>query len=71
MFGTVGATKNRSISFHAVADDSALAMLAPRRECVNRTFEAVKRVPLARHGDLKRLVVVVPANFANAHRISP
>ena len=45
-------------------------MIAGRRECVNGAFEAVERVRLAAHRDLKRLVVVVAAGFALTHDVT-
>src|SRR5262245_17909740 len=42
-------------------------MLAGRRERMDRAFEAVERVALARQHDLERLVVIVTADFASRH----
>jgi hypothetical protein len=50
-----------------VPDDPAMAVRANRRECVDRAFEAIKSVALAGNDYLKRLVIVIFANFAFRH----
>lgn len=51
----------------AVTDNPDAAMRAGRCQCVDRAFEAVERVGLATLDYLKRLVVIVPAGFADCH----
>ena len=53
--------------FKAVTDDAGSTMLTGRSQGVDRTFETVKRVRLAIHDDLERLVVVVAASLARGH----
>jgi len=53
-----------------VSDDADTAMIAGRRERVNGAFEAVERMRLAVHRDLKRLVVVIAASFARSHNVT-
>src|SRR5215831_3671548 len=65
--GTVRATKHSVSYFYSVPDDSARAMAAGRRECLNCALEAVKRMPLPTHLYFKTLVVFIPANFAPCH----
>jgi hypothetical protein len=71
MLGTMGATKHRPIGFDAVPNYSAIAVLAVWRQGVNCTFKAIERVAFARDRDLERFVVVIPTNFAAAHRVTP
>jgi hypothetical protein len=61
------ATKDLSIGFHAVADHPALAVRANRRERVDCALKAVEGVMLASDDDLKRLVIIIFANFASSH----
>src|SRR5215471_15015455 len=65
--GTVRATKHSVSYFYSVPEDSARAMAAGRRECLNCALEAVKRMSLPPHLYFKTLVVVIPANFARCH----
>ncbi len=62
------AAEDHSFFFHAMTQDLGAAMRAGRRELVDRAFEAVERVALAVHDDLKRFVIVVSAGFASGHR---
>src|SRR5437763_1731665 len=52
----------------AVSDHRAAAVLAPRRQGVDRAFEAVEHVARARDRDLNRLVVLVAADLTGRHR---
>lgn len=61
------AAKDLSIGFHAVADDTAVAVRANWRQCMDCAFEAIKRVMLVANDHLKRFVVVIFANFAFSH----
>ena len=48
-------------------NDLTSAMVADRRQLVNRAFKTVKDVPTARRDDLKGFVVIVPAHCAFCH----
>jgi hypothetical protein len=61
------AAKDLSIGFHAVADHPALAVRANRRERVDCALKAVEGVMLASDDYLKRLVIIIFANFACSH----
>jgi hypothetical protein len=61
------ATKDLSIGFHAMADHPALAVRANRRERVDCALKAVEGVMLAGNDYLKRLVIIIFANFACSH----
>ena len=60
-------TENFSVRFDAVADNTAVAVGANRRQRVDRALEAVESVTLSAHDDFKRLVLFVLANFACRH----
>ena len=64
---TVDAAEDLSVCFDTVADDSAVAVRANRRQRVDCAFEAIEGVTLSAHNDFKRLVVFVFANFAYWH----
>jgi hypothetical protein len=53
--------------FHALADDGHFAVIATRREHLNRTLERVERVRRPANGDFKRFVVGVAARLAGFH----
>jgi hypothetical protein len=61
------ATEDLSIGFHAVSHDPAVAMGAHRRQCMDRTFEAIERVTLSGNNHLERFVIFILANFACSH----
>ena len=61
------AAKEGALLLEAVTDNPDAAMRAGRRQCMDRAFEAVERVGLATLDHLKRLVVIVPAGFADCH----
>jgi hypothetical protein len=63
----VDTTEDLSVRLDAVADDTAVAVRANRRQRMDRTFEAVESVTLSAHDDFKRLVIFVLANFACRH----
>jgi len=69
-FGAMDAAINLVTSFDAVTDYLAIAVGTGRRQHVNRAFEAVKGLPLSGRDNLKRLVVIVPANIAFSHNVS-
>src|SRR5437660_6388254 len=65
------AAKACPVRFDPVPEDPAAAMIARRRQRLDGAFEAVKRMRLAVHDDVERLVVVVPAGFALWHGSAP
>jgi hypothetical protein len=60
-------TENFSVRFDAVADNTAVAVGANRRERMDCALEAIKDVALSADDNFKRLVIFVPANFAFSH----
>jgi hypothetical protein len=48
-------------------DYPALAVLTNGCNRLDRTFEAIERMPRTRGNQLKTLVVLIPANFACRH----
>jgi hypothetical protein len=69
-FGAMDATINPATSFHAVADDPAITMRTGWRQHVNRTLETVEGRSFSRRNNLKRFVVIVPADIAPRHSTS-
>jgi hypothetical protein len=63
----VDTTEDFSVRFDAVADDTAIAVWANRRQRVDCALEAVEGVALSAHDNFKRLVIFVLANFACRH----
>ena len=53
-----------------MADDTALAVRAHRRQGMDCALEAIEDVALSAHDDFKRLVIIVLANFAFRHHNS-
>jgi molybdopterin biosynthesis enzyme len=66
-FGAVVAAKERAVLFQPMTDNSDAAGCAVGSERVNGAFEAVVCVPLSFHNDLKCLVVIIAAGFADWH----
>jgi hypothetical protein len=66
--GAVGATIHISGTFDAVADDSAMATGALRRQSLNSTFEAVEKMFFVIYGYGEAFVVVVSTHFTSGHR---
>ena len=60
-------TEDLSIRFDAVADDTTVAVRTHRRQGVDCTLETVKGVTFSAYDHFKRLVIIVPANFAFSH----
>ena len=60
-------TEDFSVRFDAMADDTAAAVWANRRQRVDCALEAIEGVTLTAHDDFERLVIVVLANFACRH----
>jgi hypothetical protein len=69
--GAVLAAEEGAFLFKPVADYVNAAMPASWSECVDRAFEAVKRVGSAVRDHLKGLVVIVSAGFASCHNGLP
>ena len=65
----VGTAVERALSLDTMSDDSALAVRAGWRQCVNRALETVEDVGFSGVNHLKGLVVVVSADFALGHGI--
>ena len=65
----VRAAEERRTGFDAVADDAAAAVIADRRELVDRALEAVEHVPLPGRDHFERQVVVVAADFTLSHGV--
>jgi hypothetical protein len=61
------ATKNVAVVLDPMANHFAAAMLALGRKGVDRTLKRIECVPLSGHGDRKRFVVIVAANFTLRH----
>ena len=66
--GDAGYPSGAGSTVRAVADDHAPAVLALRRELVNRAFETIECAAAARAGHLERFVVIVAAHITLAHR---
>ena len=63
----VRATIERVVSLYTVADYAAAAVIADRREPVNRTLERIKRVALASRDNIEAQFVIVPTHLAFTH----
>jgi hypothetical protein len=63
----VDTTEDFSIRFNAVTDNTAVAVGANWRKRVDCALETIKGVTLSMHDDLKRLVIIVLADFAFRH----
>src|SRR5215469_4180987 len=63
----MGAAKDVSLLFHAMAEYPTATMRAGRRQGVNRAFETVKSMAFARHSYFKSSVVVVSARLTFCH----
>jgi len=51
----------------SMPDDSALAVFTNGRKSLDRTFEAIERMPCAGSYQLKTLIIVITTNFACCH----
>ena len=71
MLGAIGATENRAVLFDAVADYSAAAMGANRRQGIDRALERIKDVLVTVHRYRKSFVILVAAYITLGHRRSP
>src|SRR5262249_29457899 len=65
--GAMLAAEESAFLFEPMADDVDAAVLAGRRQRVDRALEAVEGVGRAVHAHLEGLVVVVAAGFASGH----
>ena len=54
-----------------MTDDLAAAMGADRRKFVDRTFETVENMAVARRHNFEGEIVIITANFAFGHGFSP
>jgi hypothetical protein len=54
-------------NFDAMADHTALAMFANRRNRLNGTLEAVKCMPRSGRDQLESLIVFITTDFASRH----
>ena len=63
----MGTTEKISAGLDTMANNLAVAMIALRRQRVNRAFKAIKIVGDARYYDFQRFVVVITANFTACH----
>jgi len=63
----VRAAEETTADLDSMPDDSALAVLTNRRKSLDRTFEAIERMPCAGSYQLKTLVIVITTNFACCH----
>src|SRR5437870_739431 len=59
------------LGLDSVPKNPAAAMIARRRQRLDRAFKAVERVRLAVHDDVECLVIVVTAGFALWHGNAP
>jgi hypothetical protein len=66
-FRAMGAAINVVVVFDAVAGDSAAAVFALRRQCMDRAFKRVEGMLGVGDRHRERLVVVVPTDFTNGH----
>jgi hypothetical protein len=61
----MGATEDAISLFHVVADDSATAMDALRRQRVDRAFKAVEDMLLSSQNYFKGFVVIISTDFVS------
>jgi hypothetical protein len=61
-------TEKVTADFNSVADHTAFAMFANGCDGLDRTFEAVERMPRARGNQLETFVIVISTNFASCHK---
>jgi hypothetical protein len=69
--GAVCAAEHFAVGLDAMADNPAATVDANWRQGVDRTLEAIENVYVAVEVNLKRLVIVVTADFTGWHRGSP
>jgi hypothetical protein len=59
-----------SLAFYSVPHNSTAAVVASRRQRMNRAFKAIEDMPSTGNRYLKRLVVLIAANFAGTHEVT-
>ena len=64
----MGATEEMAAHFHAMTNNSALAMLAAWGDGLDRAFEAVEGVVCARCDQFEAFVIFVAANLTDCHK---
>jgi hypothetical protein len=67
--GAVGATEEIAAGLDAVADNTAMAMQATRRQFVDGAFKRIKVMGDAVDNYLHELVVLIAADFTSIHKI--
>lgn len=70
-FEAVPAAVNVAVRFDAVTNYVTIAVSAFGRKRVDRAFETIERMALAFGDNLESFIVIVSANFAARHGISP
>ena len=63
----VDTTEDFFVCFDAVANDTAVAVRANRRQGVDCAFEAIEDVAFSAYDHFKRFVIIVLADFASRH----
>ncbi len=63
----MGAAKEVTLDFHAVADDPAFAVLADRGHRLDCALETVENMMCAGSRHLESLIVVVATNLTSRH----
>jgi hypothetical protein len=66
----IGAAEEVFLCLDSVPDYPASAVRANGRELMNRAFETIENVPLARRYHFKRQIIIVAANLALCHFLS-
>src|SRR5437870_11684149 len=61
------AAEETTADLDSMPDDSALAVFTNGRNSLDRTSEAIERMPCAGSYQLKTLVIVITTNFACCH----
>ena len=65
------AEDDSSFTLHAVTENAAAAVITRRRRRMNGAFKAIERVRCTGHGNFKRFVILISANFTRTHRLKP
>lgn len=66
----VGAAVKRAVRLDAVTENFATAVVAHRREFMNRALETVEHVGDARRDNFKGQIIIVSAHFTFRHRFT-
>jgi len=67
----MGAAEKTTANLNPMPDHPALAVFADGSNGLDRTFEAIERMPRASSYQLKTLVVLITTNFARCHAKPP